>query len=216
MKKCAVAPSILSGDFAKMGETVANVEKWGADLVHCDVMDGVFVPNITFGMPMIKAIRPYTTLPLDVHLMITEPEKYVERFCDAGADIVTFHPEASKDARAALLAIKAKGKKCGLVVNPDKDFSLVEEYIDLVDMIVLMGVFPGFGGQSYIESVSDNIVLFAQKIKESGREIMLELDGGVTEGNASRFRELGITVLVAGSATFKAADPAQAIKVIRG
>ena len=216
MSRVLVAPSILSGDFAKMGETVANVERWGADLVHCDVMDGVFVPNITFGMPMIKAIRPYTKLPLDVHLMITEPEKYVERFCDAGADYVTFHPEASKDARDALLKIKAKGVKCGLVVNPDKDFSLVEDYMDLVDMIVLMGVFPGFGGQSYIESVSDNIVLFAEKIKESGREIALELDGGVTEANAERFRTLGITVLVAGSATFRAADPEKAIRVMRG
>ena len=216
MSNCKIAPSILSGDFAKMGETVANVERWGADLVHCDVMDGVFVPNITFGMPMIKAFRPYTKLPLDVHLMITEPEKYVERFCDAGADIVTFHPEASRNPRETLLKIKAKGKKCGLVVNPDKDFSLVADYIDLVDMIVLMGVFPGFGGQSYIESVSDNIVIFAQKIKESGRDILLELDGGVTEQNAARFRSLGITVLVAGSATFKAQDPANAIKVMRG
>ena len=216
MSRVLVAPSILSGDFAKMGETVANVERWGADLVHCDVMDGVFVPNITFGMPMIKAIRPYTKLPLDVHLMITEPEKYVERFCDAGADYVTFHPEASKDARDALLKIKAKGVKCGLVVNPDKDFSLVEDYMDLVDMIVLMGVFPGFGGQSYIESVSDNIAFFAKKIKESGRNIFLELDGGVTQQNAEKFRSLGITVLVAGSATFKAEDPAQAIKVIGG
>ena len=216
MKKCSVAPSILSGDFAKMGETVHNVEKWGADLVHCDVMDGVFVPNITFGMPMIKAIRPYTTLPLDVHLMIVEPEKYVERFCDAGADFVTFHPDARKDPRAALLKIKEKGKKCGLVVNPDKDFSLVADYMDIVDMIVLMGVFPGFGGQSYIESVSDNIVFFANKINESGRDILLELDGGVTETNAARFRSLGVTVLVAGSATFKAADPVQAIKVMRG
>ena len=216
MSNTKIAPSILSGDFAAMGATVANVQKWGADLVHCDVMDGVFVPNITFGMPMIKAIRPHTTLPLDVHLMIVEPEKYVERFCDSGADIVTFHPEASKDPRAALLAIKAKGKKCGLVVNPDKGFDLVEPYMDLVDMIVLMGVFPGFGGQSYIESVSDSIVLFARKIKESGRDIALELDGGVTETNAARFRSLGITVLVAGSATFKAADPEQAIKVMRG
>ena len=216
MSRVLVAPSILSGDFAKMGETVANVERWGADLVHCDVMDGVFVSNITFGMPMIKAIRPYTKLPLDVHLMITEPEKYVERFCDAGADYVTFHPEASKDARDALLKIKAKGVKCGLVVNPDKDFSLVEDYMDLVDMIVLMGVFPGFGGQSYIESVSDNIAFFAKKIKESGRNILLELDGGVTQQNAEKFRSLGITVLVAGSATFKAEDPAQAIKVIGG
>ena len=216
MSKCMVAPSILSGDFAKMGETVANVQKWGADLVHCDVMDGVFVPNITFGMPMIKAIRPYTTLPLDVHLMIVKPEKYVERFCDAGADIVTFHPEASDDPRAALEAIKAKGKKCGLVVNPDKELSLVSDYFDIVDMIVLMGVYPGFGGQSYIESVSDKIVQFAAEIKKSGRDILLELDGGVTEGNAARFRELGITVLVAGSATFKAADKMQAIRTMRG
>ncbi len=216
MSRVLVAPSILSGDFAKMGETVANVERWGADLVHCDVMDGVFVPNITFGMPMIKAIRPYTKLPLDVHLMITEPEKYVERFCDAGADYVTFHPEASKDARDALLKIKAKGVKCGLVVNPDKDFSLVADYMDLVDMIVLMGVFPGFGGQSYIESVSDNIAFFAKKIKESGRDILLELDGGVTQQNAEKFRSLGITVLVAGSATFKAEVPAEAIRVIGG
>ena len=216
MEKVFVAPSILSGDFAKMGETVANVERWGADLVHCDVMDGVFVPNITFGMPMIKAIRPYTKLPLDVHLMITEPEKYVERFCDAGADYVTFHPEASKNAREALLKIKAKGVKCGLVVNPDKDFSLVEDYMDLVDMIVLMGVFPGFGGQSYIESVSDNIAFFAKKIKESGRDILLELDGGVTQQNAEKFRSLGVTALVAGSATFKAEDPAEAIRVIGG
>ena len=216
MSRILVAPSILSGDFAKMGETVANVERWGADLVHCDVMDGVFVPNITFGMPMIKAIRPYTKLPLDVHLMIVEPEKYVERFCDAGADYVTFHPEASKDPRAALLKIKAKGVKCGLVVNPDKDFSLVEDYMDLVDMIVLMGVFPGFGGQSYIESVSDNIAFFAKKIKESGRDILLELDGGVTQQNAGKFRSLGVTALVAGSATFKAEDPAEAIRVIGG
>ena len=216
MSKCMIAPSILSGDFAKMGETVSNVQLWGADLVHCDVMDGVFVPNITFGMPMVKAIRPYTTLPLDVHLMIVEPEKYVERFCDAGADYVTFHPEASKNPRAALETIKAKGKKCGLVVNPDKDFSLVKEYMDIVDMIVLMGVFPGFGGQSYIESVSDKMVIFSEEIKKTGRDILLELDGGVTEQNAARFREFGITVLVAGSATFKAADKAQAIKVMRG
>ena len=216
MSNCLIAPSILSGDFAKMGETVANVRKWGADLVHCDVMDGVFVPNITFGMPMIKAIRPYSSIPLDVHLMIVEPEKYVERFCDAGADFVTFHPEASKDARGALLKIKEKGKKCGLVVNPDKDFSLVKDYLDLVDMLVLMGVFPGFGGQSYIESVSDNIRIFAEEIAKSGRDILLELDGGVNEQNAARFRELGITVLVAGSATFRAADPEKAIRVMRG
>ena len=216
MSSVKVAPSILSGDFANMGETVENVEKWGADLVHCDVMDGRFVPNITFGMPMIKAIRPHTNLPLDVHLMIVEPELYVERFCDAGADFVTFHPEASKDPRETLLKIKNKGVKCGLVVNPDKDFSLVKDYMDLVDMIVLMGVFPGFGGQSYIETVDENIKVLAEEIKKSGCDILLELDGGVTLGNAAKFRDLGVTVLVAGSATFKADDKVAAIKVMRG
>ncbi len=216
MKQAMVAPSILSGDFAAMGETVSNVEKWGADLVHCDVMDGRFVPNITFGMPMIKAIRPYTKLPLDVHLMIVEPELYVERFCDAGASFVTFHPEASKDPRGTLLKIKNKGVKCGLVINPDKDFSLVRDHMDLVDMIVLMGVFPGFGGQSYIESVDENIKTLSEEIKKTGRNILLELDGGVTQQNAAKFRDLGVTVLVAGSATFKAEDKAAAIKVMRG
>ena len=216
MSSVKVAPSILSGDFANMGLTVENVQKWGADIVHCDVMDGRFVPNITFGMPMIKAIRPHTTLPLDVHLMIVEPELYVERFCDAGADFVTFHPEASKDPRATLLKIKDKGVKCGLVINPDKGFSLVKDYMDIVDMIVLMGVFPGFGGQSYIESVNENIKVLASEINSCGRDILLELDGGVTQSNAAAFRELGVTVLVAGSATFKAEDKAAAIKVMRG
>ena len=216
MSMAQVAPSILSGDFAAMGQTVENVEKWGADLVHCDVMDGRFVPNITFGMPMIKAIRPHTKLPLDVHLMIVEPELYVERFCDAGADFVTFHPEASKDPMGTLLKIKNKGVKCGLVVNPDKDFSLVKDYMDVVDMIVLMGVFPGFGGQSYIESVDENIKTLAEEIKKSGRNILLELDGGVTLENAAKFRALGVTVLVAGSATFKAPDKPAAIQVMRG
>ena len=208
-----VAPSILSGDFAKMGETVRNVQLWGADLVHCDVMDGVFVPNITFGMPMIKAIRPYTTLPLDVHLMITEPEKYVERFCDAGADIVTFHPEASKDARDALLKIKAKGKKCGLVVNPDKDFSLVEPYMDLVDMIVLMGVFPGFGGQSFLENGPKQIKEVKKIIAD--HSIWLEVDGGINKDTIKIAKAAGANAFVAGNALFGKQNIEQAYKDLK-
>ena len=123
-----VAPSILSADFGKMAEAVQNIEKWGADWVHCDVMDGVYVPNITFGMPMVKALRKYTDMFLDVHLMITRPEKYVGQFCDAGADLVTFHPEASEDVKGALNEIKSKGVKCGLVVNADQPFSVAEQF----------------------------------------------------------------------------------------
>ena len=130
-----IAPSILSGDFANMGKSVVSAAEWGADFIHFDVMDGVFVPNLTFGMPMCKAIRPYTTLPIDVHLMIVSPERYVEQFCDCGADIVTFHPDASQDVAGALDAIKAKGKLCGLVLNPDKGIELVEPYLDKVDMV---------------------------------------------------------------------------------
>lgn len=216
MSKHYVAPSILSGDFASMGAVVSKVDQWGADMVHCDVMDGVFVPNITFGMPMVSAIRPYTQLPLDVHLMIIKPEKYVERFCDAGADYVTFHPEVSDCPREALLKIKAKGKKCGLVVNPDKDLSLVKDYMDVVDMIVLMGVFPGYGGQKYIEETTEKTKLARKLIDGSGRDILLELDGGVTVNNAEMIRMAGIDVLVCGSATFSADNPAEAVKLIRG
>ena len=216
MTDCKVAPSILSGDFANMGKTVRDTQSWGADYIHFDVMDGVYVPNLTFGMPMCKAIRPYTTLPIDAHLMIVEPEKYVEQFCDCGADIVTFHPEASKCPGEALDAIHAKGKRAGLVLNPDKGVELIAPYMDRVDIIVLMGVFPGFGGQKFIPSVLDKIAQVDAMIKESGREIELELDGGVTEQNAQQMRELGVNVLVGGSSVFKSADPAQTIKVLRG
>ncbi|MGN0796434.1 MAG: ribulose-phosphate 3-epimerase, partial [Christensenellales bacterium] len=145
MSEIIVAPSILSADFANMGKAADDVRKWGGDWLHCDVMDGVFVPNITFGMPMVKALDKYTDMTLDVHLMITEPEKYVGSFCDAGADYVTFHVDASNDVEGALNVIKSKGKKCGLVLNPDKPLSLVEPYIDKIDMLLIMSVYAGFG-----------------------------------------------------------------------
>ena len=216
MTEIKVAPSILSGDFANMGKTVADTQSWGADYIHFDVMDGVYVPNLTFGMPMCKAIRRYTTLPIDAHLMIVEPEKYVEQFCDCGADIVTFHPEASKKVGETLDAIHAKGKRCGLVLNPDKGVELILPYIDKVDMIVLMGVFPGFGGQKFIPSVLDKIAQVDALIKQSGRHIELELDGGVTEQNAKQMTDLGVNVLVGGSSVFRSEDPAKTIAVLRG
>ena len=211
-----IAPSILSGDFANMGKSVSDATEWGADYIHFDVMDGVFVPNITFGMPMCKAIRKHTTLPIDAHLMITLPEKYVEQFCDAGADIVTFHPDASADVAGALAAIKAKGKKCGLVLNPDKGVELIAPYMDRVDMIVLMGVYAGFGGQKFIPDVLDKISLVHQMILDSGRDIELELDGGVTEENARSMTDRGVNVLVGGSSVFRSADPVKTIRVLRG
>ena len=155
MTEYKVSPSILSGDFANMGKSVKDACFWGADLIHVDVMDGVYVPNITFGMPMVAAIKKYSTVPLDVHLMIIEPEKYVGSFVDSGADIVTFHPEASKDVAKGIEIIKSKGAKCGLVLNPDKPLDLVYPYINDIDMVLLMSVFPGFGGQKFIESVLD-------------------------------------------------------------
>lgn len=216
MSKVLVSPSILSAEFAKMGEGVANVEKWGADLVHCDVMDGVFVPNITFGMPMVKSLRKYSTLPFDVHLMITEPEKYVGEFCDCGADIVTFHPDASKDVKKALDIIKSKGKKCGLVLNPDKPLSLVEDYLEDIDMLLIMSVYAGFGGQSFIPEVLDKVREAKKMIEKTGRDIDIEIDGGINTNNIKDVLEAGVNVVVAGSAVFKAENPAETIKALRG
>lgn len=211
MSQIKIAPSILSGDFARMGEVVSALEGWGADLVHFDVMDGVYVPNITFGMQMCKAIREYTKLPLDVHLMIVEPEKYIPRFVQSGADIITFHPDASKDVLKAISMVKDSGKKVGLVLNPDKDISLIKPYLHLIDVVIIMGVFPGFGGQLFIPEVLD-------KVKDL-RKIFngdIELDGGVTEDNAKEITDAGVNILVGGSSVFGAKDKKATIKRLRG
>ncbi len=216
MTKFMVSPSILSGDFANMGESVKKACDWGADLIHVDVMDGVYVPNITFGMPMVSAIKPYSSVPLDVHLMITEPEKYVGSFVDSGADIVTFHPDASKDVRKGLDIIKSKGAKCGLVLNPDKPLDLVYPYLAEIDMVLLMSVFPGFGGQKFIESVLDKAKVLKEYIEKNNLNVDVEIDGGVSSKNAEKVRNSGVNILVAGSAVFKSENPSREISLIKG
>lgn len=208
-KKTLVAPSILSADFADMGGAVENLVEWGADYIHCDVMDGVFVPNITFGMPMVKALRKRTVKTLDVHLMITKPEKYVGEFLSAGADIITFHPEASEDVDGALDTIRTVGKKCGLVLNPDKPLSIVKPYLDKIDILLIMGVYAGFGGQKFIPETLEKLAE-AKKLID-GKNILIEMDGGATPENAAQIAGAGADIIVAGSAVFKAQNPRQVI-----
>ncbi len=213
MADILIAPSILSADFAAMGDAVKNLEKWNADWVHCDVMDGEFVPNITFGMPMVEALRRNTSLFLDVHLMIVKPERYVERFVKAGADLVTFHPEASEDAFATVDMIRSAGAKAGIVLNPDVPCSVAEKFMGKVDLVMLMGVFPGFGGQKFIPEVMEKIT--GLKAMAAGTEVLVELDGGVTLENAPEMVRRGLDVMVAGNAVFKAKDPALAIQCLK-
>ncbi len=217
MSGIQIAPSLLSADFARMGEEVASAERAGADLLHCDVMDGVFVPNITFGIKMVADLRGRTALPLDCHLMIVEPWKYVEAFAKAGAAYITVHYEACGGRlEETLRQIRACGAKAGAVVNPDTPVSVLQDVLPLCDMVLLMSVFPGFGGQKYIESVTDKIREARAMADASGRNILLEVDGGITAENAAKVRAAGADVLVAGSAVFGAADRAEVIAALRG
>ena len=213
MSEILIAPSVLSGDFCNMEKSVRDLEKWGGDWVHCDVMDGVYVPNITFGMPMIAAIRKITQKTLDVHLMITEPEKYVGRFADAGADIITFHPDASKDPEACVDLIKNKGKRAGVVFNPNVSVEKYAYLFDKCDIIVVMTVYAGYGGQKLIPECIDKIPLIK---KLSGNNVLVEVDGGINKETYAMALDAGADVLVAGSAVYKASDPADVIRTIRG
>ena len=216
MKNIKIAPSILSANFAKMGEEVQSLEQCGADVVHCDVMDGVFVNNITFGIKMVEDIRKVTSLPLDCHLMIVHPEKYVERFAKAGADIITVHWEACQDnLKEVLELIKSTGVKCGAVINPDTPVDKIRDVILLCDMVLVMSVFPGFGGQKFIPSALDKLREIRAIIDESGKDIDLEIDGGVTAENVEEIKAAGANVIVAGSAVFKADDRAAMIAKLK-
>jgi ribulose-phosphate 3-epimerase len=199
-----------------MGEEVCSLEKSGADLVHCDVMDGVFVPNITFGIKMVEDLRKVTSLPLDCHLMIVNPEKYVEKFAAAGADIITVHYEACKENLASVLKqIKVAGVKCGAVINPDTPVCAIEKVIPLCDMVLVMSVFPGFGGQKFIPECLDKLRELRKEIDGLGKDILLEIDGGVHAGNVEEIKGAGADVIVAGSAVFNAENRAEMIAKLK-
>ena len=216
MNNVKIAPSILSANFSKMGEEVLDLERKGADVVHCDVMDGVFVNNITFGIKMVEDLRKITKLPLDCHLMIVHPEKYVERFAKAGADIITVHYEACQDnLKEVLNLIKSTGVKCGAVINPDTPVEKIADVIPLCDMVLVMSVFPGFGGQKFIPEALDKLRQVKKLIDESGKQIDLEIDGGVTEENVEEIKAAGANVIVAGSTVFKAEDRAKIIATLK-
>lgn len=212
-----IAPSVLSADFAKMGEEIKSVEQAGADVIHLDVMDGVFVPNITFGIKMVADVRRITSLPLDCHLMIVHPEKYVKDFAKAGADYITVHYEAcGENLKDTLLLIKENNVKCGLVINPDTPVEKIENLIPLCDMVLVMSVFPGFGGQKFIADVLDKCRAIRKIIDENNLDCLLEIDGGINADTAKSAREAGCDVLVAGSAVFGASDRVAAISAVRG
>lgn len=211
-----VAPSVLSADFARMGEEIKSVELAGADMIHMDVMDGVFVPNITFGIKMVADVRKITKLPLDCHLMIVHPEKYVSEFAKAGADYITVHYEACKESLAETLKlIKSFGVKCGLVINPDTPVSCVESELALCDMVLVMSVFPGFGGQKFIADVLEKCKEIRGILDESNPFCLLEIDGGINSETAKLAAASGCDVLVAGSSVFGKADRAEAIESLK-
>ncbi len=216
MKKIKIAPSILSADFSRFGEEVAQITRDGADFIHLDVMDGSFVKNISFGPKIIKESRKYSNAIFDAHLMIVNPWNYIDRFADAGADIITVHKEACGDRlKQTLKEIKALGVKCGAVINPDTPASSIADVIDDCDMILLMSVFPGFGGQKFILDVLPKIEEIAKMVEKSGKDIDIEIDGGITKENVKLVKDAGANVIVAGSTVFNEVDRAKIIRELR-
>jgi ribulose-phosphate 3-epimerase len=211
MLKNTIAPSILSADFSKLGQEIKDVEKAGADWIHVDVMDGHFVPNITIGPAVVKSIRPVTRLPLDVHLMIKNPERYIESFAKAGSDIITFHSEIEEDPKEVIRLIKYYNKKAGISIKPKTGIEAIEKILPMVDMILVMTVEPGFGGQDLIRDCLPKIEQLRKIFKKD-----IEVDGGINEETSCDCRKSGANVLVAGSFVFSAKDYSVAIKKLRG
>lgn len=210
-----IAPSVLASDFSKLGKEVKKITKFGADYVHLDVMDGVFVKNITFGPAIISAIRPSTNLPFDVHLMITEPSKYVENFARVGADIITFHVEAEKNVQKTINLIKSCGKLAGLSIKPETSVNEILKYLDLIDLVLVMTVEPGFGGQKFILEMLEKVKILKSEILKRNLCTLLEVDGGIDEKTAKLSASCGADICVAGTSIFKSANMKNAIGKLR-
>ena len=210
-----VSPSILAADFGNIERECNLIDKSGADWFHLDVMDGIFVPNISFGIPIVKAIRKMTSKPLDVHLMITEPERYIEKFIEIGSDIISFHIEATNKLEENISLIKSKNVKVGIAINPDTPIDSLIDIINKIDLVCLMGVFPGFAGQKFIKNTFDRLKELKKLIIDNNSKALIEVDGGVKADNYMELRSLGADVLVAGSYIFKSKDYKEVVKKLK-
>jgi len=206
MKKIKISPSILSADFSQLGAEIKKLEEGGADMIHVDVMDGHFVPNLTIGPPVIKALRNYSTLPFDVHLMISPVHKYIKDYADAGADIITIHPEATENLEESINLIKKLNKKIGLSLNPDTSINVIKKFLPSIDLVLIMSVYPGFGGQKFIPKVIDKIKELKNIKEKQNIKFDIEVDGGIDFENSKLIVEAGANILVSGTTIFKNND----------